>query len=108
MGLSKLKGGEYMKKITKILICVVAIVLIAIPTVMSSIELTGATCNRVDISFPIQWHGYNCIESSGIIRGFLEPDAYNNMIAYYVPPLEQTSPEYTFVTGGQTETLSGQ
>ena len=97
-----------MKKTTKMLIIAFAVSLLAIPAVMSSIELTGATCNRVDISFPFQWHGYNCVENTGIIRGFLEPNAYDNMIAYYVPPLEQTAPDYTFVIGGQTETLSGQ
>lgn len=34
--------------------------------------------------------------------------SYDSMIAYYVPPLEQTTPDYTFVTGGQTEGFSGQ
>ena len=43
-------------------------------------------------------------EDGGMDHSFLTEQA---MREYYVPPLTETLPEYTFVTGGQTEGFSG-
>ncbi len=49
---------------------------------------------------------YICNNEDGSMdHSFLTYDA---MVNYYVPPLEQVEPPYTFVEGGSTETLSGQ
>jgi len=50
-------------------------------------------------------HIYYCQYPEGHLKGF---NTYEQMNAYYVPPLEETYvPETTYIYGGATSTLSG-
>ena len=83
------------------------IALIAVISIVSASEQIGsASCTYFNVPF-LGISGYSCTEP-GMIRTFLNPGAYENMVSFYVPPLEQVEPPYTFVTGDQTQTLSGQ
>lgn len=83
-----------------------AIAIISLVLIASSTENIGsASCQYFNMPL-FHLSGYSCTEQSGTIRSFFNPGAYEQMVSFYVPPLEQTTPDYTFVTGGQTEGLS--
>lgn len=96
-----------MKNRYKILGLIGIIAIIAFISIASSAENIGsASCNYFSVQF-FGMSGYSCTEQSGMIRTFLNPDAYNNMVNFYVPPMEQIPPPYTFIDGGQTQAYSG-
>lgn len=80
-----------MKKI--IMLAGLIISVLSIGVIASDFSDGTVTCNRNN-PFGI----YFCDDGKYFM-------SYNAMVSYYVPPLEQTEPAYTFVTGGQTEGL---
>ncbi len=81
----------------KLLILAVAILLVVLPGFVNGVQYGTVTCSYY--YFPLS--RYIC--SDGMQFG-----AEYQMIAYYVPPMEQTTPTYTFVEGAPTGTFSGQ
>jgi len=83
----------------------IALVLAAFAVYSASAEVYGGKSCYQGWLIPNVLPLYICNNEDGSMdHSFLTEQA---MINYYVPPLEQTQPDYTFVDGGQTQTLSG-
>lgn len=83
-------------KLRYIIIGIIAIVSILTLIATPAVNYDSVTCSYY--GFPIQ--RYLCNDGNR----FYTEQAMTN---FYVPPMEQTQPDYTFVTGGQTEGFNG-
>ena len=92
-------------KIKKIIIVFITLLLFVAPSLVQAEIVGDKYCYQgwlIPGVLPL-WICNN--EDGGMDHSFLTEQAMRD---YYVPPLTETAPEYTFVTGGSTETLSGQ
>ena len=81
---------------------IIAIVIVLIASILAIIPASSEDYGSVNCNYySVPLNRYICSDGHWFYQ-------YQQMIDYYVPPLEQTTPDYTFVTGGQTEGMSGQ
>jgi len=80
-------------KIKTVLVLICIVVLAYLPSLVSGETYGSVTCTYY---YPI---GYVCSDGHFFFNRVM-------MIGYYVPPMEQTTPDYTFVTGAPTEGLT--
>lgn len=85
-----MKGGERMKK-RYVIAILLMIGLFLLPSVIGVVYGT-ITCTYYGV--PI--NRYICSDKNVFVT-------QQAMVNYYTPPLVQTQPDYTFVTGGSTE-----
>lgn len=78
-----------------IIVAILVMAIFAFPYMVQAVQYDSVNCKYYGM--PI--YRYLCTDGQRFLT-------YQAMESYYVPPLVETDPDYTFITGGQTEGLT--